>query len=172
MTLGQAKQIVRFLLDGQMVSEYEEKLNSYFDLGQKRIACTTDFITREGIISTDAPCEVDLSERFERFYRIRSIKGGKWERLSPTKVHLEAGQYTIQYDIYPTTITPHTEDSYEFEVSPAAQTALPYYAAAQVTIAEHDLRYHQVYYDEFAAILENVDSAKRNGNIFVTGGLL
>ena len=50
--------------------------------------------------------------------------------------------------------------------------ALPYYAAAQVTVAEHDLRYHQVYSDEFAAILENVDAARRNGNIHVIGGVV
>ncbi len=169
MTLGQVKQIVRFLLDGELINEYEEKLNSYIDMGQKRIACTTDFLERKGSIVVNEPTEVDLEAQFERFYRIRRIEGGEWERLSPTKVRLEKGTYTVHYDIYPTTITPHTEDSYVFEISEAAQTALPYYAASQVTIAEHDLRYHQVYADEFAAILENVDAARRNGNIHITG---
>ena len=172
MTLGQAKQIVRFLLDGELINEYEDKLNSYFDLGQKRIACTTDFLEREGRIVVNEPTEVDLEQRFERFYRIRRIEGGEWERLPPTRVRLEKGEYAVYYDIYPTTITPHTRDNYQFEISEQAQMALPYYAAAQVTVAEHDLRYHQVYSDEFAAILENVDAARRNGNIHVIGGVV
>lgn len=172
MTLGQAKQIVRFLLDGELMNEYEDKLSAYFDMGQKRIACTTDFITRKGEISLEEASEVDLEERFERFYRIKRIEGGDWERLSPTKIKLPKGKFFIHYDIYPTTITPHTEDDYVFEISDAAQMALPYYVAAQVTIAEHDLRYHQVYSDEFAAILENVDAARRGGNIHITGGRL
>lgn len=170
MTLGQVKQIVRFLLDGDLVNEYEEKLNTYLDMGQKRIACTTDFLKRTGSIVAEQPKEVDLEAEFERFYRIERIEGGAWERLSPTKVRLQKGNYTVHYNIYPMTITPHTEDSYVFEISEAAQTALPYYAASQVTIAEHDLRYHQVYADEFAAILENVDEARRNGNIHIMGG--
>ena len=172
MTLGQVKQIVRFLLDGELFNEYEDKLNTYLDMGQKRIACTTDFLEREGRIVVKEPTEVDLEEQFERFYRIKDIEGGEWERISPTKVRLGQGDYLIRYHVYPATITPHTEDSYVFEISDAAQMGLPYYAAAQVTIAEHDLRYHQVYADEFAAILENVDAARRNGNIHVIGGVV
>jgi len=170
MTLGQAKQTVRFMLDGELINEYEDKLNGYFDLGQKRIACTTDFLERQGSIVADKPMEVDLEKRFERFYRIRRIVGGAWERLSPTKVRLGVGSYVVYYDVFPTPITAATEDGYEFEIGQAAQTALPFYVASLITMAEHDLRYYQVYADEFADILENVAAAKGNGNVHISGG--
>lgn len=168
MTLGQAKQIVRFLLDGELFNQYEEKLNSYFDLGQKRIAATTDFILRKKSISCKEKTKVILTEFDSDFYKLRSVEGGRWERLSPTEIVLFEGDYTLCYCVYPATITAHTKDDVSFEISEAAQSALPYYVAAQVTIAEHDLRYHQVYSDEFADILEHVDELNRLQNIHVT----
>ena len=171
MTLGQAKQITRFLLDGELYNQYEEKLNSFFDLGQKRIACTTDFLKKEMLISVCEPTEVDMTRKDSKFYRLVRVEGGKWEKRSPTCIRLEKGEYRVLYNIYPQTITPHTEDGYEFEISEAAQVALPYFVAAQVTTMEHDLRYYQIYYDEFAAILENFDAAKRTGNIHILGGM-
>lgn len=170
MTLGQAKQITRFLLDGELYNQYEEKLNTYFDLGQKRIACTTDFLQREAVICADRPTDIDMTEKDSLFYRVVRVEGGKWQKRSPTCIHLEKGRYRVLYNVYPRTITPHTEENYEFEISQAAQTALPYFVAAQVTTMEHDLRYYQIYYDEFAAILENVDQARRTGNIHILGG--
>ena len=167
MTLGQAKRIVRFLLDSELFDNYEDKLNSYFDIGQKRIAATTDFLEKVKEVDIEAETELDLEAMDERFYKLRDVQGGDWEKLTPTRIRLQAGHYILKYCVYPAAITPHTSDAYEFEVSELAQTALPYYVAAQVTIAEHDLRYHQVYYDEFAAILENVHEAKTEGNMHI-----
>ena len=167
MTLAQAKQIVRFLLDAEVYFQYEKKLSTYFDLGQKRIACTTDFLSADKVIVQDKAGQVDLTEMDERFYRLKKIEGGEWEKLSPTRVELQKGEYHIYYEIYPTDITDQTPEEYEFEISEFAQTALPYFVAAQITIAEHDLRYHQIYSDEFAAILENAAQARASGNLHV-----
>ena len=171
MTIGQAKQIVRFLMGGELYNQYEEKLNTYLDMGQKRIACTTDFIDGEIRFVTEGVVELDLEEKIERFYRVRKVEGGRWERLSPTRIRLYGGDYRIFYNLYPHTITPHTDDNTELEISPMSQIALPYYAASQVTIAEHDLRYHQIYSDQFAAVLENVAQARCKGiHVHTFGG--
>ncbi len=165
MTLAQAKKIIRFLLDNELYCQYENKLNTYLDMGQKRIACTTDFLEADQEIEQHEPTQLDLEKIDPRFYRLHKVEGGEWERISPTRIFLEKGKYHLYYHIYPTSIDQDTEDGYEFEISEFAQTALPYYAAAQVTIAEHDQRYHQAYNDEFAAILENVAQARKVGNI-------
>lgn len=167
MTLAQAKQIVRFLLDAEVYFQYESKLVAYFDLGQKRIACTTDFLEADKTLTVREACEMDLRELDERFYRLKKVQGGSWEKLSATRIAVQPGEYHIFYQLYPATITVETPESYEFEISEFAQTALPYYVAAQVTIAEHDLRYHQIYSDEFAAILENAAEARKEGNLHV-----
>ena len=170
MTIGQAKQIVRFLLDGALYNQYEEKLAVYLDLGQKRIACTTAFLERETEVEVNAPIEYDL-ETLERFYRLRRVEGGKWQKLSPTRLRLQGGRYRILYNIYPQTITPHTDDGTELEISPTAQIALPYFVASQVTMAEHDLCYYQIYADQFASVLESAAAAEGTGKMHVvTGG--
>lgn len=163
MTLRQAKQIVRFLLDPELYDQYSDKLGAFFDMGQKRVAATTDFIERHITVVTEGATEIDFAQRDAKFYKLHRITGGDWDKLSQTRVRLQGGEYDILYYIYPETITEHTAPDYEFEISEAGQAALPYYVAAQVTISEHDLRYHQVYSDEFAAILENVDAARRDG---------
>lgn len=165
MTLAQAKQIIRFLLDTELYCQYESKLNTYLDMGQKRIACTTDFLEADQEMTLEEPMELDLEKMDARFYRLHKVEGGEWEKLSPTRIALQKGKYRLFYHIYPIPIDQDTEDGYEFEISEFAQTALPYYVAAQVTIAEHDQRYHQIYNDEFAAILENVAEARKAGNI-------
>lgn len=174
MTLGQAKQIVRFLLDGELFSRYEDKLNSYFDMGQKRIAATTEFIEKIKDMTVSEPIELDLEQMDERFYRLTKVEGGNWDKLTQTRIRLYAGEYRLFYNVFPTAITDHTDNDYAFELSEIAQTALPYYVAAQVTIAEHDLRFHQVYSDEFANILENVDAVRREttARIVPMGGML
>ena len=168
MTLGQAKQIVRFLLDSELFDQYEEKRNAYFNMGQKRVAATTDFIEKTKTLTLSQPTEIDMEQLDASFYKLRRVTGGEWERLSPTSVRLEKGTYVLHYCVFPSTITAHTSDAYAFEISEAAQSALPYYVASQVTIAEHDLRYHQVYYDEFAGILENVDAMNKQANMHIT----
>ncbi len=165
MTLGQAKNIVRFLLDDKLFCDYEDKLAAYFDMGQKRIAATTDFIETEITVTVDSPRDVDLTERVERFYKLRRVEGGRWERLNAARVRLFEGEYRLICAVFPHDITAHTRDGYLFEISEAAQTALPYYVAAQVSTAEHDLRYYQIYQDEFAGILENVDQANAIGRL-------
>lgn len=173
MTLRQAKQIVKFLLDPELYDQYADKLNGFFDMGQKRIAATTDFIERQYTVTVDQPTTLDMEALDERFYKLRKVTGGEWEKLTQTTIRLQKGNYTILYNVYPHSITAHTLPDYAFEVSEHAQTALPYYVAAQVSISEHDLRYHQVYSDEFASILENVDAARQNGTLHFTeiGGI-
>ncbi len=167
MTLAQAKQIVRFLLDAEVYFQYEHKMNAFFDLGQKRIACTTDFLPTEQVVEQAQDGVLVLTELDARFYRLQKVEGGTFEKLSATKIRLPKGRYRIVYDRYPTAIDETTPDSHRFEISEFAQTALPYYVAAQITASEHDLRYHQLYADEFAAILENVAEARRNGCLHV-----
>lgn len=167
MTLGQAKKIVRFLLDDQLFCDYEDKIAAYFDMGQKRIAATTDLIEQTVTVESETPQEIDLTERIGRFYKLRRVEGGAWKRLSPTRIRLETGTYRLFCALFPHDITAHTTDDYRFEISEAAQTALPYYVAAQVSTAEHDLRYYQIYQDEFAGILENVHEANGIGRLAV-----
>ncbi|MBQ6946905.1 MAG: hypothetical protein IJN42_02565 [Clostridia bacterium] len=165
MTLAQAKRIVRFLLDAEVYFQYEHKLNTFFDLGQKRIACTTDFIQTERELTVAQKQEVDLVAMDPLFYRLKRVEGGAFEKLSATRIELAAGDYRLIYERYPHTIDSETEDHHLFEISEFAQTALPYFVAAQITAMEHDLRYHQLYQDEFAAILENVAAARKAGNL-------
>ncbi len=167
MTLAQAKRIVRFLLDAEVYFQYEHKLNAFFDLGQKRIACTTDFLQAEKTVEAERESEIDLVALDDRFYRLKKVEGGSFEKLSPTRIRVAAGNYRLIYERYPETVDEETTEEYTFEISEFAQTALPYFVASQITAMEHDLRYHQLYADEFAAILENVAVARKEGNLHV-----
>lgn len=166
MTLGEAKNIVHFLLDRTLLEEYADKINSYFDLGQKRVAATTDFIERIKEITVEEPTVIDLEQMEERFYKLRKVEGeNEYEKQDQTHLRLQKGTYRLFYNVYPQTITNRTPDSYEFEISEIGQTALPYFVAAQVSIAEHDLRFHEVYNEEFANLLVNIDAARREGRM-------
>ncbi len=178
MNIGQIKRIVRFLLQDDIYNQYEDKIAEYIDLGQKRIACTTDFLDRDMFIECATDREIDLCEldtRFYRLVRVEKVGQGEWRKLSPTVLSLTAGKYRIFYNIYPRTITPHTEEDYCPEISELAQTALPFFVASMITSADHDTRNHQIYSDEFHSVLENVHAARNGANIHIerrSGGVL
>ena len=53
----------------------------------------------------------------------------------------DAATVEIEYFAFPTTITPDTDDSYEFEVAEDAQQAMPFFVASQQLISDLVLDY-------------------------------
>ena len=66
------------------------------------------------------------------------------------------GKVKIVYFAYPVKIYDNSPLSTEFEVAPQAQSAIPYFAAAQAVLSDSDMRRYYAFMDMFNNILTNV----------------
>lgn len=146
MTLSDGKRKVLMLLDeyssgGELTVDEDilNKMHDFFDMAQKEMA-NYKRIVREVTITLDGNTEHELPADFVSYFRI--WKNGRTTRLYPVrgnKLICSAGEYgelIVEYFAMPQTISPETDDSYEFEVSEDAANCLPFYVAAQQLITD------------------------------------
>lgn len=180
MTLQQANRKVANLLDEETADEFEHRLYDFYDYAQKQIATTVDHIEEIIKINPVFDGEFDIAEQLyertgKRLYKICKITtDADFKHLHKNSYQFYAGrEYTITCYVYPETITEDTEPSYEFEISPEAQSAIIYYAAAQTMLTDTDQRPYYSLIDRYNNILQNISDVKReniNLNVVKLGG--
>ena len=152
MTLEEGKRKVYMLLDeyssGGVITpddDIEMKMADFFDTAQKQVCALkpirklTELERVEGQTAYDMPadfrklvCIYRDGKRTQRY----TWRGGKL--IIPES---ETATVEIEYFAYPTTITPETPDSYEFEVAEDAAQACPFFVASQQLISDLVLDY-------------------------------
>lgn len=170
MNLSQARDMVARLLDEETADEFQHKLPSFYDYAQKQIATTVDYIENNIIVTpledvrdTDISKEL-MTQTGKRLYKLRRIiTDGEYKHLYDNVYRLYGGtDYRMLCYVYPDTISEETDLEYEFEVSPEAQPAIVYYAAAQTVITDTDQRPYYAFMDRYNNILQNISEARRN----------
>ena len=89
------------------------------------------------------------------------------------KYIFSSGTHRIFCNVYPDDITNSTPAEYTFEVSPEAQPAIVYYAAAQCMVTDTDQRPYYSFMERYNNILQNISDSKRLNasiNIVKLGG--
>ena len=155
MTLEQGKRKVLMLLDeyssgGEIAvdEDISAKMNDFFDIAQKDVAIWQP-IVRRAAFQLDGTGSMSLPPDVSRVLRIRKngARTSKYEVIDGTILYDEGDKsmLTIDYCAVPETITPETDDSYEFEVGDEAANCLPFFVAAQQLIPDLVVDYGAFY---------------------------
>ena len=145
MTVAEANKTVLRLLGDDGFHHTADILNTYYSMAQRQIATTVCPIEKSMALA--AGVKTLLPRELYRIKRINCdyVKEGEY---------LTAGEETtLIYYAYPADIT---SESDEFEINPEAQAALPYFVAAQLALADGDVRRHAVFTDSYNFILSNI----------------
>ena len=155
MTVGQANRLVKALVGEDDFHDVEDILASYYDIAQREIATTVSPIYR----TVKVGCGV-IAKLPKDLFRLISVDRG-YER--PDKTHIIAigdGEATVGYYAYPAKLSDDAPQNAEFEVSDNAQSAIPYFAAAQTVLSDSDMRRYYAFMDMYNDILSNAASSE------------
>lgn len=154
MTIGEANKIVKSLIGEDDFYYVSDVIASYYGIAQKLIATTVCPIVKSATLKCGKNVLLP-----DDLYRIKSISNG-YVRTDRTHVDIDGeGEAKVWYYAYPANISDDTPDTYEFELDPEAQSALPFYAAAQTVLADSDMRRYNAFIDNFNNILSNIAQA-------------
>lgn len=146
MTVQRANNIVKSLIGEDDFHIFEQSLTEFYNVAQRQIATTVCPIIKTVVLEGG---EVTLPPDL---YRIRSVSCS-YQRQGDT-IFTDAGQrFTLTYLAYPKDVTDKTS---VFEIAPEAQSALPFYAAAQAVAADSDMRRFNSFMDSYNNILANI----------------
>lgn len=160
MTVKDANKTVKRLVGEDDFHDVEDILASYYSLAQIQIATTVAPIER----SFEAECGVTVTLPND-LYRLISVKGS-YRRTDAKHIYIDGeGYVTVRYYAYPRTLSDNCDPFYEFEVSPEAQAAIPYYAAAQTVLADSDMRRYYAFMDMYNSILTNVADSNQRASV-------
>lgn len=168
MTVAQANRIVRALIGEDDFHDIEDVIASYYSIAQRQIATTVCPIIRGAFI--DCGKKTSLPHDL---YRLKSVPAS-YTKEGSSHITVEGdGQVYILYYAYPKTIPDDCEGTTEFEIDAEAQSALPFYAAAQTVLADSDMRRYNAYMDSYNNILSNIAAANKHAvlNIIKTEAL-
>ena len=172
MNIRDVNTMVAGLIDEETIDEYSNKIRGYYDAAQKQIATTVDFVNAEFEMNIGEPAEIDIEKYIKinfskRIYKLCKILSDKAPtRVFGLKYNFSPGMYRIFCYVYPEDITNSTPEDYEFEVSPEAQPAIAYYAAAKCVVTDSDQRPYYAFMDGYNNILQNInDSRNKNTSI-------
>jgi len=155
MTLEDGKRKVLMLLDeyssgGEITvdEDIDNKMNDFFDIAQKDIAQWQP-IMRRATVTLDGTGEQALPGDVSRVLKLTK-NGSAMKGVAVVDGKLiypvgDTSDITMDYVAVPTTITPSTEDSYQFEVSEEAANCLPFFVAAQQLIVDLVIDYGAFY---------------------------
>ena len=168
MTVAQANKIVRALIGEDDFCEIKDVIASYYSIAQRQIATTVCPIIRGAFVECGkkVPLPADL-------YRIKSVPASYTKEGSSYITVEGEGKVYIIYYAYPAPIPDDCDGTTEFEVDAEAQSALPFYAAAQTVLADSDMRRYYAYMDSYNNILSNIAAANKHAvlNIIKTEAL-
>ena len=168
MTVAQANRIVRALIGEDDFHDIEDVIASYYSIAQRQIATTVCPIIRGAFIECGKKTELPRD-----LYRLKSVPAS-YTKEGSTHITIEGdGQVYILYYAYPKNIPDDCEGTTEFEIDAEAQSALPFYAAAQTVLADSDMRRYNAYMDSYNNILSNIAAANKHAvlNIINTEAL-
>ncbi len=168
MTVAQANRIVRALIGEDDFHDIEDVIASYYSIAQKQIATTVCPIIRGAFIECGKKTELPHD-----LYRLKSVPAS-YTKEGSSHITIEGdGQVYILYYAYPKNIPDDCEGTTEFEIDAEAQSALPFYAAAQTVLADSDMRRYYAYMDSYNNILSNIAAANKHAvlNIIKTEAL-
>lgn len=152
MTLADGKRKVYMLLDeyssGGIVTpdaDIEAKMADFFDTAQKQV-CAVKPIRRSYTVTrvtgqTDYAMPGDYRELYCVWRDGKRTRRYDWRGGKIVIPLGDTATVEIEYFAFPTTITPETSGSYEFEVAEDAQQAMPFYVASQQLISDLVLDY-------------------------------
>ncbi len=160
MTVAQANRIVRALIGEDDFHDIEDVIASYYSIAQRQIATTVCPIIRGAFIECGRRTELPSD-----LYRIKSVPAS-YTKEGSTHITVEGeGQVYILYYAYPQNIPDDCEGTTEFEIDIEAQSALPFYAAAQTVLADSDMRRYNAYMDSYNNILSNIAAANKHATL-------
>lgn len=147
MTVAEANKTVLRLIGDDGFHHVGDILNTYYSMAQRQIATTVCPIEKS--MTLEAGVETELPRELYRIKRMNCeyTRNGRYITAKEDAV--------LTYFAYPADVV---SESDEFEIDPEAQTALPYYAAAQLALADSDMRRHAVFTDSYNFILSNIAS--------------
>lgn len=143
MTVAEANKAVMRLIGEDDIHHVGDILTLYYDMAQRQIATTVAPIERR--VSVEANVKTELPPDL---YRIKRL---------PTDYVREGRQVTASEDTVLTYYAyPASCDGGSFDIDPEAQNALPFYAAAQLVLADSDMRRYNSFMDSYNNILSNI----------------
>ncbi len=163
MTIAHANKLVRGLVGEDDFHDVQDILSSYYDLAQRQIATTAAPIIKS--------CFVEKGKNValpEELYRLTKVSES-YHRIDCNHIFIEGnGEAEITYYAYPKKLYDDSSEQTEFEIAKEAQMAIPYFAAAQVVLADSDMRRYYAFMDMYNGILSNISAANmENSNIRV-----
>ena len=157
MTINHAHKLVKALVGEDDFHDVKDILTSYYDIAQREIATTVCPIKK--VRTVKAGEKILLPKDVYRLCKVSA----SYERTDTEHIIIEgSGVAQITYYAYPERLYDDTPGYTEFEVEAAAQSAIPYFAAAQVVLADSDMRRYYAFMDSYNSILANVDSARKS----------
>ena len=155
MTVNDANLLVKKLVGDDDFHDVSDVLASYYDIAQREIATTAAPIRK----TIKVLCGVSVALPKD-VYRLANVSAG-YVRDDINHITVEGvGEAVVCYLAYPQRIGENTDGTYEFEVCAEAQSAIPYFAAAQTVLADSDMRRYYAFMDAFNSILANVAESR------------
>jgi hypothetical protein len=94
-----------------------------------------------------------------------------WEKRNVLAInYFNVGEYTIDYNAYPTDIDDNTLTTYEFEIDVEAQEAIPFYVASHMMLDENG-NINNKLYTMYQGKLANLDDKVSNGATSISNTL-
>ncbi len=148
MTAAEANRIVMRLVGEDDFHHVGDILKTYYGMAQRQIATTVCPIEKSMPLFAGEKTRLP-----DEFFRIKRINCD----YEKSGLFITAAEDTrLIYYAYPADIV---SDEDEFEIDPEAQNALPFYAAAQLVLADSDMRRYTVFIDSYNFILSNISAS-------------
>lgn len=157
MTVDDANKTVLHLIGEQDYQNAKDSFIAFYDVAQRQIATTVCPIIRRVALTEG------VSVLPQDLFRIKSVDA-TYTREGDNIITDGKGTYTLTYYAYPKALT---DGSSQFEIDPEAQSALPFYAAAQAVIADSDMRRYNAFLDSYDNVLANIAAAAKQGTLRV-----
>lgn len=157
MTVERANNIVKSLIGEDDFHIFESSLTEFYNIAQRQIATTVCPIIKTVVLEGgENTLPSDL-------YRIRSVSCS-YQRQGDKIFTEPKERFTLTYLAYPKDVS---DKASVFETDPEAQSALPFYAAAQAVAADSDMRRFNSFMDSYNNILENIAAQKKSVSVRV-----
>ena len=147
MTVAEADKIVMRLVGEDDFHHVGDILKAYYGMAQKQIATTVCPIEKSTPLFAGEETELPAD-----LYRIKRLN---CDYTRNGRLITAKEDTVLTYYAYPADVV---SDDYEFEIDPVSHSALPFYAAAQLVLADSDMRRYTVFMDSYNFILSNIAS--------------
>ena len=165
MTIGEANEYLRVLLDEETLDEYKSRIMPVFDMAQVKIATSVAFLKKIIDVSIDEDKIFKMPDDFFRLEKVmdENLNNADYKTINEKTIFLTKGNYKIEYSRLPEKINDKTNLESEFEIDRACHLAICYFAAAEMTRLDNDQRPFISFIDEYNSILQNYELNRQKG---------